>query len=172
MGLCFFRTVQSRCLRLARQAPSLPYEIRFQRLGANLRSGTGRSPGVARRLSGLPERNMDGAAGRARGGRGGRPRTSLPATEGSASEAADVRLPIFDFRFLIFESIQNRQSKIQNERTHRPQPRPPEADQPPRSFRGEFRESRPSADPVGRVAESVERREARGPVGGELHFPQ
>ena len=28
MGLCLFRTVQSRCLRLARQAPSLSWESR------------------------------------------------------------------------------------------------------------------------------------------------
>ena len=42
MGLCFFRTFQFRCLRLARQAPSLSFEIvEFQRLGANSAPGRG-----------------------------------------------------------------------------------------------------------------------------------
>ena len=34
MGLCLFRTVQSRCLRLARQAPSLSWESRASEEGS------------------------------------------------------------------------------------------------------------------------------------------
>ena len=46
MGLCFFRTVHSRCLRLVRQAPSRSYEIRFRRLRADFRSGDREVPGM------------------------------------------------------------------------------------------------------------------------------
>src|SRR3990167_6005839 len=84
---------------------------------------------------------MDGAAERARGGRGGRPRTCLSATEGSASEAADRPFGISNGKF----QISNLRYEICNLRF--------------RAWRGR---------PIDRSRERVPRRSAEGCMIGRL----